>query len=81
MKEPEKSQGQTDRRILGLSFKDFKDEFGFKPDDKIEPRHFATNRERLTDPLDRERAVRMDRHRKAAAERRAEIAAERRAGQ
>ena len=66
-----KSQGQTDKRILGLSFKDFKEEFGFKPDDKIEQRHFATNGERLTDPLDRERAVRMDRHRKAAAERRA----------
>jgi hypothetical protein len=43
---PEKTKGQTDRRILGLSFKDFEEEFGFKPADKIEQRYFATHRER-----------------------------------
>lgn len=52
-----KSQGQTDKRILGLSFKDFKEEFGFKPDDKIEQRHFADTGRRLTNPEERERAV------------------------
>ena len=76
-----KSQGQTDKRILRLSKKKFKEEFGFTPKDKIEQRHFADTGRRLTNPEDRERAERMDRHRKAAAERRAEIAAERRAGQ
>ena len=66
----QKTKGQTDQRILKLSFKKFADEFGFKPDDKIEQRHFATHGERLTDPEMRKRAKDQDKTRKRAAERR-----------
>ena len=69
-----KSQGQTDKRILGLSFKDFKEEFGWKPKDKIEQRHFATHGERPSeqdDPKIRKGAEISDKARKRAAERRA----------
>ena len=63
----EKTKGQTDRRIDGLSFKDFKKEFGFAPDDKIEQRHFANNGERLTDPEERARLEMDDKRRKDSA--------------
>jgi hypothetical protein len=66
----QKAQGQTDKRILALSYKDFEDEFGFKPKDKIEQRHFANMRERLTDPRTRKTLEEMDKIRKAAAKRR-----------
>ena len=62
-----KSSRQTDRRIDGLSFKAFEDEFGFKPDDKIEQRHFANNGERLTDPGERARLEADDKRRKDSA--------------
>lgn len=80
MKKPEvkKSQGQTDKRILGLSFKDFEEEFGWKPKDKIEQRFFATHGERLseqTDPKIRKGAEISDKARKNAAKRRAEMEA------
>jgi len=65
-----KTQGQTDGRILGLSYKDFEDEFGFRPDDKIEQLYFATRRERLTDPRSRKTLEEMDKIKKAAAKRR-----------
>ena len=68
----EKSKGQTDRRIDGLSFKAFEEEFGFKPDDKIEQRHFANNGERLTDPEERARLEYHDKRRKASAKARGE---------
>jgi len=67
-----KTQGQTDKRILGLSFKDFEEEFGFKPKDKIEQRHFANTRERLTDPGLRKKLEQTDKIKKAAAKRRQE---------
>lgn len=66
----QKSQGQTNRAILSLSFKDFEKKFGFKPKDKIEQRHFANTGERLTDPDARRRAEIQDKIRKAAAKRR-----------
>ena len=62
-----KSSRQTDRRIDGLSFKAFEEEFGFRPDDKIEQRHFANNGERLTDPEERARLEADDKRRKASA--------------
>ena len=62
-----KSSRQTDRRIDGLSFKAFEEEFGFKPDDKIEQRHFANNGERLTDPEERARLEADDKRRKDSA--------------
>jgi len=68
----EKSKGQTDQRVLGLSYKAFEQEFGFKPDDKIEQRHFANTGERLTDPERRAGMERDAEQRKAAAARRAE---------
>ena len=68
----EKKQGQTDQRILGLSYSKFEQEFGFRPDDKIEQRHFANTGERLTDPESRQRMEAMDQSRKDAAARRAE---------
>ena len=68
----EKSSRQTDRRIDGLSFKAFEEEFGFKPDDKIEQRHFANNRERLTDPEERARLEADDKRRKDSAKARGE---------
>jgi len=61
----EKSQGQTDQRILKLSFKKFEEEFGFKPDDKIEQQFFATHRQRLTNPRQRARAEKTDKAHKA----------------
>ena len=67
-----KSSRQTDRRIDGLSFKAFEEEFGFKPDDKIEQRHFANNGERLTDPEERARLETDDKRRKALAKARGE---------
>ena len=63
--------GQTDQRILGLSDKAFEEEFGFKPEDKIEQRHFANTGERLMEPEVRKRMEEMDRIRKDAAARRA----------
>ena len=65
-----KQSGTTDQRILSLSFGKFQDEFGFKPDDKIEQRYFATHGIRLTDPEAKKRAKAQDQIRKAAAERR-----------
>ena len=62
-----KSSRQTDRRIDGLSFKAFEEEFGFRPDDKIEQRHFANNGERLTDPEERARLEADDKRRKDSA--------------
>lgn len=67
----DKAGGQTDQRILKLSFKKFEEEFAFKPDDKIEQRHFANTGERLTDPEVRKRAEAQDAIRKAAEKRRA----------
>ena len=67
-----KSSRQTDRRIDGLSFKAFEEEFGFRPDDKIEQRHFANNGERLTDPEERARLEADDKRRKASAKARGE---------
>lgn len=49
-----KSKGQTDQEIVGMSPGQFKKKFGWKPDDKIEQRYFATHGERLTDPKVRE---------------------------
>jgi len=68
----EKSKRQTDRRVDGLSFKAFEEEFGFKPDDKIEQRHFANNGERLEDPKERARLEADDKRRKASAKARGE---------
>jgi len=65
-----KQGGTTDQRILSLSSGKFQDEFGFKPDDKIEQRYFATHGIRLTDPEAKKRAKAQDQIRKAAAERR-----------
>ena len=67
-----KSSRQTDRRIDGLSFNAFEEEFGFKPDDKIEQRHFANNGERLTDPEERVRLEADDKRRKDSAKARGE---------
>lgn len=74
MTEPiiKKSQGQTDQRILKLSFKKFEEEFGFKPDDKIEQRYFANHGERLEDPAYRARLEKHDKVKKAAAKARGE---------
>lgn len=66
------SKGQTDQRIVKLTFKAFEEEFGFKPDDKIEQRHFATHRERLTNPQQRAMGEKQDKSRKAAAKARSE---------
>lgn len=65
----EKSQGQTDQRIAKLSFKAFEDEFGFKPDDKIEQAYYADHRQRFADAgphADRHRAkrVKLDKQKK-----------------
>jgi len=68
----QKTKGQTDQRILKLSFKKFKEEFGFRPDDKIEQRYFANTGERLTDPEARKRAERDDEIRQASEESRSE---------
>jgi hypothetical protein len=57
----EKSKGQTDKRIENLVASDFEREFGFRPDDEIEQRYFATFGERLTDPAMRESAERQAR--------------------
>ena len=54
----EKSKGQTDKRIESLSVSDFEREFGFRPDDEIEQRYFATFGERLTDAAMRRSAER-----------------------
>jgi len=59
-----KSKGQTDRRILGLSYKDFEEEFGFKPDDKIEQAYFADTGERLVNPEHRAKRVKLDKQKK-----------------
>ena len=67
-----KTKGQTDRRIDSLSFKDFEAEFGFKPDDKIEQRHFANNGKRLTDPEERASLEFHDKRRKASAKARSQ---------
>ena len=74
MTEPiiEKSQGQTDLRIVKLSFKKFEEEFGFKPDDKVEQRYFATHGRRLTNEKIRARAERQDKILKASAAKRSE---------
>ena len=56
-----KSKGQTDKRIESLSASDFEQEFGFRPDDQIEQRYFATCGERLIDPAMRESAERQAR--------------------
>jgi len=40
----EKQKGQTDKRILRMSYKEFEDEFGFRPKDKIEQQYFAIHR-------------------------------------
>jgi len=68
----EKSQGQTDQRILGLSYTKFEKEFGFKPDDKVEQRYFATHGRRLTNEKIRARAERQDKILKASAAKRSE---------
>jgi len=68
-----KTQGQTNKRILAMSYKDFEEQFGFKPEDKIEQRHFANTGERLTDPDARRRAEQMDKIRKEAAKRRQQL--------
>jgi len=67
VKRGEKSKGQTDSRIDRLSFKAFEEEFGFKPADKIEQRHFANFGERLEDPAERARLEMDDKRRKASA--------------
>ena len=72
MAEAGKTTGQTDQRILGLSAEAFQKEFGFKPQDKIEQRHFANTGERLTDPETRKRLEQMDKLREEAEERRAQ---------
>lgn len=64
----EKSQGQTDQRIVKLSFKAFEEEFEFKPDDKIEQRYYATHRRRLTNEKIRARSERQAKILKVAAE-------------
>jgi len=69
----EKSQGQTNKAILRMSYKEFETEFGFKPEDKIEQRHFANTGERLTDLDARRRAEQMDKIRKEAAKRRQQL--------
>lgn len=63
----EKSNAQTDQCIVGLSFKAFEEEFGFKPEDKIEQRHFANHGERLTVPAERVRLEKYDKVKKAIA--------------
>jgi len=65
-----KTQGQTDKRILSLSFKDFEEEFGFKPEDKIEQRYFATHGMRLTDEKSRKYVERHEKLKKDTAKRR-----------
>ena len=75
MKRGEKVQAQTEQRILSLSYNDFEAEFGFKPEDKLEQRHFAIHRERLTNPKQRTMAEKMDKSRKDAADRAKKAAA------
>ena len=73
MAEPrvEKRAGQTDQEILKLSYAAFEERFGFKPEDKVEQRHFANTGERLTDPRVRKGMEMMDQFRQDADERRA----------
>ena len=66
----EKRSGQTDQEILKLSYVAFEERFGFKPEDKIEQRHFANTEERLTDPRARKGLEIMDQFRQDAEERR-----------
>ena len=63
----DKSNAQTDQRIVGLTFEAFEEEFGFRPEDKIEQRHFANHRERLTSPAHRDRLEKYDKVKKAIA--------------
>ena len=60
----EKSKGQTDQRVLGLSFKAFEEEFGFKPDDKIDQAYFADTGVRLEDPGHRAKREKLDKQKK-----------------
>ena len=71
MAEPirDKSNAQTDRRIGGLSFDKFEEEFGFRPEDKIEQLYYADTGHRFANAgphADRHRAkrVKLDKQKK-----------------
>lgn len=66
------SQGQTDQRIVKLSFKAFEEEFGFKPDDKIEQAYFADTGVRLVNPEHRAKRVKLDKQKKRLAKARSQ---------